>query len=211
MSAASTSAAAPAPSAAVARIRFLSYVKAAEKRWTAYTESSRALRPLLQTDDARKLVAVLTRHGRSRAEEALPVPVELILEILSYVLPPGYAYRRTHGWVSPQGTRLPKYCSRARALTLHRAMLAHSSIYFLVMENDWVKNPEVAPFVMAERPPKAPLTPTRALVEDLRRGAKQATNRLSRLDAEGAEDGSSDSSFVSCVSDGAAADDPKRR
>ena len=139
----------PKPVAAsVARIRFLSYVRATKARWQEFCDAQVALRPLLQTDDVRKLVAVLDRHGRTRAEECFNMPVELVLEILSYVLPPTYNALRTHaddfkdpttGGYHPLGG-----CTPLRAQCLQRALLANSAMYFLICENDHVKNPGVA-------------------------------------------------------------------
>ena len=136
---------APKPVAAsVARIRFLSYVRATRTRWQGFCDEHRSLRPLLQTDDVRKLVAVLDRHGRKRAEEAFNMPVELVLEILSYALPPAYDFARTTGdeYKNPDGSfHSLGNCSPMRGRCLQRALLVNSAMYFLVCENEAVKNP----------------------------------------------------------------------
>jgi hypothetical protein len=76
-----------------------------------------------------KLNAVVERHGRARLEDVMSLPVELMLEILSYL--------------SPQVTPDELRRHREKSAALHRAMLAHSAVYFLVMENEYVKNPEL--------------------------------------------------------------------
>jgi hypothetical protein len=159
---------APQPSAAKLKarhVRFLAYLAATRGRYDGYRAARCGLAPTIEAGETDKLVASVERHKRDpQTGGGLALPLEVLVDVLSYLPPPsggtGTVTREARGAV----TRVMQTCTL---------------MLFLVLENSHVARPP--PFRHPE-PPSA--VPARLAPADARMACVRSNVALRQLKRE---------------------------
>ena len=147
-------------------VRMLSYLNATKRRFAAWKASHAPLRPVLEVSEYARIEKALSRHGRSTQSEHLRIPMDLMMNVFSFIpratpleFKPGRAERprlvNKKPWpvLSTQFVKVAPMKvgdGTSGAPIVAKLLQCCTMTMFMILENEYMMKPESAPSELSE-------------------------------------------------------------